>query len=323
MAGMSIGPSADYGQVLQLLGGVTDVRGQLEVASQQVSTGKIAQSYGGLGSGARVSLDLRPEIAHHAAWQKNIDLATGRLTAVQTALSGIREIASDFLAKTNILNGLSSSDADTVAAAAKQGIERVAQLINTRVGDVYVFAGEDSGTPPIPNTDHTVLTTALLASDTAQAPFSTTLGTTPARIEVGAGERLTVGLIANKNTLATSSAPTTGSYLRDILRSLATLTTVTNGPALTATAADVRTRLNGALGTLNQEAGALGNVQSSLPVRKEQSVQTVTALQAQVSDAEDVDLAVALSRVTSLQTQLQASYQIIAGIKNLTLSKFL
>ncbi len=317
------GGSVDYGQVLQLLGGITDVRSQLDIASQQASSGKIAQTYGGLGSGARLSLDLRPQIAHNGVWQKNIDVAAGRLSAVQNALTGIRGIAADFYAKTNTLNGLSSSDASSVAAAAKQGIEQVAQLINAKVGDVYVFAGEDSGNPPLPVTDQATLTTALLASDTAQAPFSSTLGTKPASIEVGEGERLSAGLLANKNTLATSSPPTTGSYLRDILRSLATLTTIGNGPSLTTTAADVRARLSSALDTLNAEAGTLGGVQTSLVARRDQSVQTVTALQAQISNVEDVDLAVTASRVTSLQTQLQASYQILAGVKNLSLSKYL
>ena len=39
--------------------------------------------------------------------------------------------------------------------------------------------------------------------------------------------------------------------------------------------------------------------------------------------SEDVDLAAALTRVSALQTQLQASYQIIAGGRNLTLARYL
>ena len=316
------GPS-DYGQLVRLLDGANTVKAQLDVTNQQVATGRVAGSYAGLGAQARVSLDLRPQIAHAETWHRNIDTVSGRLTATQSALKGIQDIAAAYFAKTATLNGLSASDADTVAAGAKQDLERVAQLINTRVGDVYVFAGEDSAKPPLPDTSQAALTTALLASDTAQAPFSATLGTQPPTVEVGEGQRVTAGLLANRNTLAASAAPTTGSYLRDILRGLATLTTISNGPTLQATAADTRTRLSSALSTLGEEAGALGNVQRGLATRKDQAGETVTSLQAQVSSVEDVDLAAALTRATNLQTQLQASYQILAGLRNLTLSKYL
>lgn len=313
----------DYGQLMQLLGHSAGIRRQLTQANEQAATGRIAETYAGLGAGARVSLDLRPQIAHQEAWQGNIASASGRLGVTQDALKSIGQIASDLQARTNALNGLNPSEAESVAALAQQGLERVAQLLNTKVGDVYVFAGQDTGTPPVPDTSLAALTAALLGSDTAAAPFSSTLGTEPPTIEVGEGERVAVGLIANRNTLAVSPTPTTGSYMRDILRGLATLTTVANGPGLAATAADTRTRLGGALRTLGLEAGALGNMQAGLTARQAQSEATVLALRAQVSGSEDVDLAAALTRVSALQTQLQASYQIIAGARDLTLSRYL
>ena len=313
----------DYGPLLQLLSHSADVRRQLTQANGQAATGRIAETYAGLGVGARVSLDLRPQIAHQQAWQANIAGASGRLGVTQDALKSIGQIASDLYARTNTLNGLNSSDTESVATLARQGLERVAQLLNTKVGNVYVFGGQDTATPPVPDTSLAVLTTALLASDTAAPPFSATLGVAPPTIEVGEGERVAVGLIANRNTLAVSPVPTTGSYIRDIMRGLATLTTVTPGPGLAATAADTRTRLSGALGTLGLEAGGLGNVQAGLTARQAQSEATVLALRTQVSGAEDVDLAAALTRVSALQTQLQASYQILAGVRDLTLSRYL
>ena len=313
----------DYGPLLRLLSHSADVRRQLTQASGQAATGRIAETYAGLGAGARVSLDLRPQLAHQQVWQGNIAGVSGRLEVTQDALKSIGQIASDLYARTNTLNGLNPSDTQNVAVLARQGLERVAQLLNTKVGDVYVFAGQDTATPPVPDTSPAVLTAALLASDTATSPFSATLGALPPTIEVGEGERVAVGLIANRNTLAVSPAPTTGSYIRDIMRGLATLTTITSGPGLAATAADTRTRLSGALITLGMEAGGLGNVQAGLAARQVQSEATVLALRTQVSGAEDVDLAAALTRVSALQTQLQASYQILAGVRDLTLSRYL
>ncbi len=316
-------PPSDYSQILQLLSRSGSVRQQLTDANQQASTGRVAETYGGLGAGARVSLDLRPQIAHQQGWQTNIDSASGRLEVTQSALKGIKDIASNLFAQINTLDGLSPSAASSVASLAGQGLERIAQLLNSKVGDVYVFAGQDTSNPPVPTTNAAALTSALLATPATNAPFSTTLGTTAPTVEVGEGERVQVGLIANKNTLAVSQAPTTGSYIRDIMTALATLTTATNGPTLAATAATARAQLSSGLSAVGLEAGALGNLQADLKSRKEQSATTVTSLQAQVSGAEDVDLAGTLTRVASLQTQLQASYQVIAGLRDLTLSKYL
>jgi len=325
MSGINgVGPGlSNYGQLQVLLTDNLGIRQKLTVAQEQASSGLISQTYAGLGANARTSLDLRPQILHEQTWQSNIDAATGRLSATQTALAGISSIASNILAQTASLNGLDSSSPTTVANLARQGLEQVAQLLNTRVGDVYVFAGQDSANAPLPDTSSATLAPALLASDTAVAPFSTTLGGSPPTVQVGQGASVQIGLLANKNTLVTSAPPSTGSYMRDILRELAVLTTVSTGPTLQATAADARTRLRGAISAIATETGSLGNIQSDLERRKTQSAATVVTLQTQVSGAQDVDMAATLSRMTALQAQLQSSYQIIASLRELTLSKYI
>ena len=72
-----------------------------------------------------------------------------------------------------------------------------------------------------------------------------------------------------------------------------------------------------------QDAGVLGNVQSSLTATQTQLADTQTALTGQVSSAEDVDMAATLSQLSLVQTQMQASYQLIAALSGLSLVKFL
>ncbi len=299
------------------------IRGELSLATQQTATGKVADSYAGLGAGARTSLSLRPQITQLATWSANIDSATARLGVTQSALTSITAIASSFLAKAATLNGLTPGVTGDVAAAAKTALVQVAQLLNSKVGDTYVFAGQDTANPPVPDTSAATLIPALLGSDTAAPPFSATLGTAVPTVQTGQGERAPVGVLANQNTLSVSAVPTTGSYMRDIMRALATLATTADGPGLQATAADTTARLHSAVGAASNETGALGDVQAGLASRKTQLTDVRTALTAQVSGVEDVDLAAALTRVSQLQTQLQASFQLIAGVKDLTLSKYI
>ncbi len=315
--------SSEYALLARLAEDGGTIRKQLAQVQEQVSTGRVAGSYAGLGAGARTSLDLRPALAHQAVWQSNIDTAEARLDVTQSSLKAISGIASEFYGRTNNLNQLGVSEVASIAGAARSALQQVAQLLNSKLGDVYVFAGQDTGNPPLPSTDPAVLGSALLASDTATAPFSATLGTAPPQVEVAEGQRLSTGVLANQNTLAVSEAPTTGSYMRDVMRALATLAGLTEGPGVPAVSTDTRARLSSAITAMATETGALGNVQNTFNHRRAALDETSTALTKQISSVEDVDVAAALTRASTLQTQLQASYQVIAGSRELSLARFL
>ena len=43
------------------------------------------------------------------------------------------------------------SEVDTIAASARDALSQVAGLLDTQDAGVYVFAGQDTGNPPVPN----------------------------------------------------------------------------------------------------------------------------------------------------------------------------
>ncbi|MDQ2804205.1 MAG: hypothetical protein M3Y41_16575, partial [Pseudomonadota bacterium] len=86
---------------------------------------------------------------------------------------------------------------------------------------------------------------------------------------------------------------------------------------------DTRQSLNGAIGAMGTEAGALGNLQTGLQTARTELGNTADALKSQLSSATDVDMAATLSKLTQTQTQLQASYQVIAAAKGLSLANYL
>ena len=122
--------------------------------TNQASTGLIADNYAGLGTGAPVSLDLQPQIANLQTWQNNVDAATGRMSVAQSALTQIQSIAADFYAQLNNVQGVNASAVDTIAASARDALSQVASLLNTQDGGVYVFAGQDTANPPVPDRDN-------------------------------------------------------------------------------------------------------------------------------------------------------------------------
>ncbi len=180
----------------------------------------------------------------------------------------------------------------------------------------------------------TAASTLKIASSDAPGttPFSGPPGQAPT-LTLGSGAdsggaAVQVGVLANANTLVASSGPsTTGSYTRDILRGLATLanlsSTQVNAAGFTALVQDTRASLTGAIGALNAEGGVLGNTQATLQARQAQASDTSTALTAQLSSVQDVDLAKTLSSLSAVQTQLSASYKLISEVSSLSLVKYL
>ena len=115
--------------------------------------------------------------------------------------------------------------------------------------------------------------------------------------------------------------------MRDLMRALATIGSLTSSQVtdsgFQALMQDTSTSLRGVVSAMADDAGVLGNTQASLTTTQTQLSATATALTTQVSAAQDVDMAQTLSNLTLVQTQMQASYQVIAGMSSLSLVRFL
>ncbi len=350
-----------YGVLSTLIANSTATHNRLDTLTAQASSGLVAQTYSGLAEGGRISLSLRPEIARHSAWQSAISVATTQMTETQSVLTQVESIASNLNEQLNTLNGLDASQVDAVAANARSSLQQLAGLLDTEVGGTYIFSGNDSGNPPVPNPDSILSTgfatqiatavgnlstagaaataSATLAASSSNAagvsPFTaalsqpaSTINATLPSVEVGPGQRVTFGIAASANgTVMSAGSSTTGSYMRDLMRALATVGSLTSAqvsdPNFQALISDTRTSLRGAISAMTTEAGNLGQTQQSLTATATRLGDTAATLTTQVSNVEDVDMAKTLSALSQTQTQLQASYQMIAAENNLSLVKFL
>ena len=352
---------AGYGVMNTLIADAQTVRQRMDQLTQQSSTGLIAQTYAGLGSGAAVSLDLRPQITALGVWQANINAATGTMGVTQTAMTQLQSIASNFRAQLDTLNAVSPSNVDSLASSARQALVQVAGLLDTTDGATYVFGGADSTNPPVPNPDQilssgfytqinsavaglagagasaTAAATLAVASSNAAgtSPFSAYMSQPAAALkpgiptaQTGPGQIQAVGLLASANTYATSTgSSTTGSWSRDLLRALATIGSMSSSQVglsgFQGLVSDTYTNLTGVVAAAADEAGGLGNQQTAITSQGTVLADQATALTAQVSPAENVDMAKTLSDLSLVQTQLQSSYQLISGQSALSLVKFL
>jgi flagellar hook-associated protein 3 FlgL len=349
------------GVAAELTGQSNQIKTQMDKLLEQASTGIVSQTYAGLGANASISLSVEPEIAQQQAYNDNINAASTQMQVTQTALSQISSIASTFYADCDSLNSVDPTAMDNVASNAQQALQEVASLLDSTDGSNYVFAGTDSATAPITD-PNSILTSgyytsiqsavANLATSGAASVISQTLGiaqsnaagvspfsasqSQPAatvnaqlpQIETGDGQETTVGISASANAFVASSGTTTsGSYIRDIMSSLATLGSLSssqiNTTGFAALVGNVYTTLGNAITALNQDAGVLGTTQSNLTAQQTTLTATTTALQSQVANVQNANMTTTLSQLTQTQTQLQASYQCIEGYNSMSLVKYL
>ncbi|MFL5287681.1 MAG: flagellin [Rhodopila sp.] len=348
-----------YGFLNTLVAHAGSVHQQLNTLTEQVSTGLVAQTYAGLSANAGVSLKLNPQLSALQTYRSNIDQAVGRMQVTQTAMTQLQSIASTFVAAMPKLSSLTPKNVDSYAAQARDALVQVAGLLNTKDGDVYVFAGQDTANPPVPSPD-SILTspfynaikvavvplTSMTIADTQNAALSNTSatggGTSPFSdymaqpisgiqqqvVQVQNGSSVPIGLLASVNSNAQSTDPsTTQYYMRYLMRGIATIGSLSssqvNDPNFASVIEDTRATLTDVVSAMAVDTGVLGNRQSMLTSMQTQLADTAAALTGQVSAVQDVDMAETLSNLTAIQTQLQMSYRMIVNQGTLSLASFL
>jgi len=343
----------------KLTAGLARVKRNFDTLTDQAASGLIANTYAGLNGTAPIALALAPRIDNLTIAQNNIAAAGGPAQVTQTAMTRIGTIAANLLAEMPNLNSLGASGIDTIAANARSVLAQMGDLLNTQYGGVYVFAGQDSTNPPVPNPDQITTsgfflqisaavgglaangaaatvsaTLAIASSNTAgTSPFSTYMSQ-PANalalpsVSTGDGQSQTIGLLASGNTSAVSTGPsTTGSYMRDLMRALATVGSLSssqvNDPNFASVVADTQASVTGAITAMSTDVGILGEQQSNLTNLSTTLSDMQTVLTGQLSNAQEVDMALTLSNLSLTQTQLQESYQLIGAVSGMSLAKFL
>ena len=86
---------------------------------------------------------------------------------------------------------------------------------------------------------------------------------------------------------------------------------------------DLAGKLNKAIDNLDNELFKLSQTEAQISIIKDGHGQQVAAYEDIIGDVENMDITEASAKITQLQVQLQASFQVTALVSQLTLSNFL
>ncbi len=344
-----------FGALGLAIANATATKTEIAALIAQSSSGYRAPDFAGLGNGAHAALDLSGELGRNTAIAAALDDGGNRMAVAQTALAHIQSVVGSF-SQLLILAQTSGVGIDAITISARAALTDVANTLDTKIGADYVFAGQDSTNPPLPDpssitqsTFYTAIAAAVagltvtgqpgvsaqtlaIAAPGAQSPFAASLEASNVlgSVSLGNAATLPLGVLADQNSDAVSAGTgttSTGSYMRDILRGLATIGALTTAqqtaPGFNALLQDTATSLTGAATALNIDIGALGARQVMATAAKADISNVSVALQTQLTNIQEVDLPLVATQLSQAQTRLQASYQVIAQLSQLSLAKYL
>ena len=138
----SVLSTTDVGTMSFALYNMRQTQQTVDNLTAQASSGYVSSNYAGLGTSAGAALDLTSELAANATLQANTQTASTIQQVTQTALGQIQTLVSGVSAQLLSVTNASSAALNTVSASATAALTQIAGLLDTKVGDTYIFAGQ-------------------------------------------------------------------------------------------------------------------------------------------------------------------------------------
>lgn len=134
---------------------IVDMRRQLDDLQRQLGTGRKSNTYAGIGLARGLTVSLNNQLAALASFDSSIQQVDVRLTVAQTTLGQIAEIArqvkSTAIKSPFIVDGSGQTSDQRVAG---DQLDLLLGLLNTSVGDRYLFSGKSFDQLPVESPAH-------------------------------------------------------------------------------------------------------------------------------------------------------------------------
>lgn len=305
-----VGTLAENNQILSYIQQSKSTADQLET---EITTGLNSTEFSGIAPQAAQLVNLTDQSSKQQGYIDTINTVSTRLQVMALSINSIETLATQFVG--NLPANAYNTKGETIQEQAQQVLNQVAGYLNTQDGSNYVFAGNKNTIPPV-NTGGLPNPGNLNANSAGAPPNGYYQGDNGvAQATVDNNVTLTYGVDANN--------PAFEQFIR-VLNFLA------NAPAFNqANPADVA-NVSQATQMLNQSVTQLQALQGTVALQQGQLANQLTNHQSaqslakeSISNIQQVDPATAITQLDTLQTQLQASYQTVSILQQLSLVNYI
>ena len=312
MSSGTIGTLAQQNLMLQT---ILQLRSQANDLQSQVSTGLKSQDYSGLGASASQVANLQSAVSHHQAYLDTINTVQQRIQEQSTVLSTIQGIAEKF--GELLPSGAFNATPSDIQTQAKALVQELNDFLNTSDGSRYLFSG----------------------SLTSTAPFNASGLPNPGSLSTAVNQPVPAGYYAGNDTVQQAKVDdnVTVSYgvtadnsaFENIVRVANYLANLPAGSPSSSNPADVAA-MNQAANLMTQGIAGLQQIQGTLALQSAQVQQVqqnhqnfINLTQTNIQSLESVDPATAITQLNQVETNLQASYQTVSTLQQLSLVNYL
>ncbi|SDM17212.1 hypothetical protein SAMN05216360_10154 [Methylobacterium phyllostachyos] len=132
---------------------LTTLKNQLNDLSNQVSSGQVSQTYGGLGAGRSTALSAQATLSALGGYAAAITAGQTRTSLAVTSLTQVASLGTS--ARQTLDNGLQSVATSSVAgrSIALGNLQTVLDTLNQSAAGNYLFGGSDASTQPVLDAD--------------------------------------------------------------------------------------------------------------------------------------------------------------------------
>lgn len=313
---------------------------QLYDLQRQMTTQKKTTTFSGLGFDSLGVQRYRMDINSINTYGANIDTATTRIKMMSTGLTRASTAARDALATLQTLFNASPVDVQTLKDTAQQSLDLIRDISNLDIDGRYLFAGSGTSDKPVsdptlaPGTMQTQIASWLSGGQTTSQIISaidgysdTQLGFNPALTSAGS----VTMRIDTQTTIDYTSLPADNG-MSDAIRALAVMANIQlpNPATDVATQSDMQqlldhvgSILSGAITKMDRANTVVGSKFDLINSIKDMHKEDSNLYQTLVADKENADTTEVAAALNSLQTQLQASYQVTNMVSKMSLVNFL
>ncbi len=305
-----VGTLAENNQILSYL---QQNKAKADTLEQQIATGLVSTDFSGLAPQAAQLVSLNDQLSKQQGYVDTINTVSTRLQVMALSINSVESLATQFVG--NLPADAYVTQGETIQQQAQQVLNQVAGYLNTQDGSNYIFAGNKDTIPP-------VLTNGLpnpgsLTTSVANAPpngyYQGDNGVAQATVDNNV--TLTYGVDANN--------PAFEQFIR-VLNFLATSPPFNqNNPTDVANVNTATLMLNQTVKQLQTVQGTVALQQGQLANQLSNHQNDLSLAKSTISTIQQVDPASAITQLDTLQTQLQASYQTIGILQQLSLVNYI
>ena len=331
---------------------VMQAQASLSDAQQELSTGKLADVGLSLGTRSATVLSLNLEASRLQTLTDGNTTATTRLQATTSAIGTLQSTATTFLSALSTANP-SSPALSSLLTTAQNNLGALTSVLNTTVAGQYIFGGINVTEPPMTAYSASPASANKQAVD---ASFQATFGfsqTSASATSVTADQMQSyldtsfAALFADPAYGASWSAASSTAVSSQISTSQAADTSVTAnegpfrqiaqaytmiqefaGTNMNTAASQVvmntaMTLVSKAIDGMTRVNAGVGVVQSTISDANDRMATQIGLLSGQSSTLQSSDSYALTTQISTLQTQIQASYEVTAKLQQLSLVNYL